>query len=98
MDEDDFDDEIPRKSPLFWGIRNNHADIVRVLLSREDLQPDLPDSEGQTLLFLACNSGRRNEEVAGLLLERGVAMDPNLRTPGIPSHLLLWPHSMHTKA
>ena len=96
MDEDDFDDGIPRKPPLSWGIQNNHADIVRVLLSQEDLQPDLPDSEGQTLLFLACNSG--NEEAVGLLLERGVAVDPNLRAPGISFHLLLWPHSMHTKA
>jgi len=81
MDEDDLDDddEISRKSPLSWAVQNNHADIVRLLLSREDIQPDLPDSEGQTPLYLACNSG--NEEVVGLLLERGVAVDPNLQAP-----------------
>ena len=76
MDEDDFDDEIPRKSPLSWAIQNNHTDIVRLLLSREDLQPDLPDGEGRTIHFLACNSG--NEEVVELLLERRIALDPNL--------------------
>ena len=52
MDEDDFeDDEILRQSPLSWAVQNNHADIVRLLLSREDIQPDLPNSEGRTPLF-----------------------------------------------
>ena len=80
-DEDDFDDddEIPRKSPLSWAVQNNHTDIVRLLLSREDIQPDLLDSEGRTPLYSACDSG--NEEVVGLLLERGVAVDPNFRKP-----------------
>ena len=88
MDEDDFedffqddfeDDEIPRKSPLCWAVQNSHTDIVRLLLSREDIYPDLPDSEGQSPLYLACKSG--NEEVVRLLLERGVAVDPNLQEP-----------------
>jgi len=61
MGENDFEDEIPRQSPLSWAVQNNHADIVRLLLSRGDIQPDLPNSEGQTPLFLACNSGRSSE-------------------------------------
>ena len=80
MDEDDFeDDEMLRQSPLSWAVQNNHAGVVRLLLSREDIQPDLPNSEGRTPLFLACNSG--NEEVVGILLEQGVAIDLNRREP-----------------
>jgi len=80
MDEDYIeDDEIPRQSPLCWAVQNRHTDVIRLLLSREDLQPDLPDSEGRTPLFLACDSGY--EEAVGLLLERGDAVDPNVRAP-----------------
>ena len=80
MDEDDFNDnEIQRKSPLFWAVQNNHGYIVGLLPSREDIWPDLLNSKGQTPLFLACNSG--NEEVVGLVLERAIVIDPNLRAP-----------------
>ena len=82
MNEDNFDDKIQWKSPLSWAIQNNLIDIVRLFLNREDLQPDLPDSEGQTIYFLACNSG--NEEVVELLSEQHIALDPNL---GAPLHI-----------
>jgi len=73
------DHEIPRQSPLSWAVQNEHTDIVRLLLNREDIKPDLADNEGRTPLFLACNSGY--EEAVELLLERGAAIDPNVRGP-----------------
>ena len=75
MDEDNFNDEMPQKSPLSRVV-HNYADIVRLLLGQEDIQPNLPDSKSQIPLILACNSS--DEELVGLLLERGIAIDPHL--------------------
>ena len=79
MDKDNFNDEIPQKSPLSRVV-HNYADIFRLLLGQEDIQPNLPDSRSQIPLILACNSS--DEELVGLLLERGIAIDPHLRAPG----------------
>ena len=43
-------------TPLTWAARNGHEEVVRVLLGRDDIDPDKPGQGGETpLLWAACN-------------------------------------------
>ena len=55
-------------SPLAWAARNGHEEVVKMLLGREEVDPDEPNNYGQTPLFYAAEMG--NEEVVKLLLGR----------------------------
>ena len=55
-------------SPLAWAARNGHEEMVKMLLGREEVDPDEPNNYGQTPLFYAAEMG--NEEVVKLLLGR----------------------------
>jgi len=55
-------------SPLAWAARNGHEEMVKMLLGREEVDPDEPNDYGQTPLFYAAEMG--NEEVVKLLLGR----------------------------
>ena len=45
-------------TPLAWAARNGHEGVVRVLLSRDDIDPGKPGEDGQTPLCLAAHKGR----------------------------------------
>ena len=55
---------------LTWAATKGHEDVIKVLLEREDINPDQQDpADGRTPLSLAAENGR--EGVVKLLLERG---------------------------
>ena len=68
---------------LAWASRNGHEGVVKLLLGREEVNPDKPDNYGRTPLSFAVKNGR--EGVVKLLLGRE-EVDPdkpdnNGRTP-----------------
>ena len=61
-------------TPLAWAARNGHKEVVRMLLGRDDIEPDKPGEDGQTPLLLASRNG--HEGVVRALLERD-GVNPN---------------------
>jgi len=55
-------------TPLLWAVRNGHYNAVKLLLAREDVDPERPDSQDVTPLLWAAYNGY--EEVVKLLLGR----------------------------
>ena len=55
-------------SPLAWAARYRHEEVVKMLLGREEVNPDEPNAHGQTPLSYAAAEG--NEEVVKILLGR----------------------------
>ena len=75
------------KTALTWAARKGHQEVVKMLLEREDINPDQPETEnGRTPL--SCAAERGHEGVVEMLLERGDVnpdrADSRGRTP------LLW--------
>jgi len=67
-------DAIGRTS-LAWAATESHEDVVKVLLQRKDVNPNVADAEyGRTPLWLAAE--RSHEGIVKLLLERE-DIDPN---------------------
>ena len=63
-------------TPLAWAAWSGHEEVVKMLLGRDDINPDKPDRHGQTPLWCAAKSG--HEGVVKMLLGRG---DVNPDTP-----------------
>ena len=63
-------------TPLSWAARQGNKELVRLLLMRDDVDPDCRDWEGKTPLWRACFGG--HEGVVRLLLARG-DVDPNTK-------------------
>jgi len=65
------------RTPLAWAAHNGHEEVVKILLGREEVDPDKLDLDGHTPLSLAAWDG--HEGVVRVLLEReGVNPDkPN---------------------
>ena len=55
-------------TPLSWAAYNGHEEVVKILLGREEVNPDKPDNSGKTPLSYAAQSG--HERVVKILLER----------------------------
>jgi len=55
-------------TPLMWAAHNGHEGAVKVLLGRDNVNPDKPDDRGRTPLHHA--SKRGHEGVVKILLER----------------------------
>jgi len=67
------------QTPLLWATKEGHEGVVRILLEREDVNPNQADTEcGQTPLSWAAENG--HEGVVKILLERG---DVNLNQTDI---------------
>jgi len=65
------------ETPLLWATENGHEGVVKLLLGRKDVNPNIPDTTyGQTPLSWAAENG--HEGIAKLLLER---KDVNPNTP-----------------
>jgi len=64
IDEEDF----LGGGPLAWAARNGHEGVVKILLEREEVNPDKPNNNGRTPLSYAALSG--HEGVVKILLER----------------------------
>jgi len=56
------------RTPLAWAAHNGDEEVVKILLGREEVNPDKPDIEGLTPLSLASWNG--HEQVVGILLGR----------------------------
>jgi len=56
------------RAPLVWAAHNGHEEVVKILLGREEVNPDKPDIEGQTPLTYAAWYG--HEGVVEILLRR----------------------------
>ena len=67
-----------------------HEEAVRLLLEREDINPDMPSSSDQTLLLWAVQQG--HEGVVKLLLGR---KDVNPDRPGNDGRTPLWQARKH---
>ena len=61
-------------TPLIWAARQGNQGVLKLLLTRHDVDPDQPDDNGQTPLLWASSSG--HETVVRLLLARD-DVDPN---------------------
>ena len=55
-------------APLVWAARNGHEGVVKILLGREEVNPDKPDNGGLTPLSFAAWNG--HEGVVKILLGR----------------------------
>ena len=62
------------RTPLLVAVEKGHETVIRMLLERDDVDPDIVDKDGRTPLSWAAEKGR--EAVVRLLLERG-DVDPN---------------------
>ena len=45
------------RTPLAWATYSGHEGVAKILLGREEVDPDKPDSDGRTLLSPAAKSG-----------------------------------------
>ena len=81
-------------SPLAWAAKNGHEEVVKILLDREDIDPNKPNEESQTPLFLAACNG--HERVVRLLLGRDY-VDPNKSRMRRAKHHYFWPLAMGTR-
>jgi len=64
------------RTPLMWATENGHEAVVKLLLERRDLNPNIPETEyGLTPLSRAAESG--HEGIARLLLGRN-SLNPNI--------------------
>jgi len=54
---------------LTWAARRGHEGVVKILLGRDDINPDIPDNSGRTPLRCAAIGG--HEGVVKILLGRG---------------------------
>ena len=57
-----------RNTPLAWAAEGGHGAVVKMLLERDDVDPNKPGEGGQTPLFLAARAG--HEELVKLFLRR----------------------------
>ena len=55
-------------TPLTWASRNGHGGVVKILLGRDDVNPDKQDKYGRTPLWAATENG--HEGVVEMLLAR----------------------------
>ena len=60
---------------LAWAAKGGHEGVVKILLERDDVNPNIPDRYGETPLVIAARKG--HEGVVKMLLERN---DVNLNT------------------
>ena len=76
-EEDSEEEEYHTTTPLYEAARNDHTDIVRLLLDK-GAKPNIPDeygeAEGESPLKTAARNGHK--DVVKLLIDRGA--DPNM--------------------
>jgi len=60
--------DLKGNTPFIWAARRGHERVVRILLGRGDIKPDVPDESGRTPLSLSAGYGY--EGVVRALLER----------------------------
>jgi len=72
-------------TPLIWAVHNGHEGVVKVLLGRDDVNPDKPNTGGRTPLSCAAYMG--HEGVVKILLGRD-DVDPNKPDDGGETPLL----------
>ena len=60
--------------PLAWAAKNGHEGVVKILLGRDDIDPNKPGDDGQTPLLWAARNGHQG--VVRVLLKRD-DVDPN---------------------
>ena len=63
-----------RETPLHWAAKQGHGSIVKLLLDRDDIKPDLENSQGRTPLSFAAEHGHIH--VVDLLLRQN-NVNPN---------------------
>ena len=44
-------------SPLAWAAKNGHEEVVRILLERDDVDPNKQNEDGETPLWSAAKVG-----------------------------------------
>ncbi|EAX66196.1 hypothetical protein TVAG_532580, partial [Trichomonas vaginalis G3] len=59
---------LMKRTPIFNAIENEKIEVVKVLLSREDLDLSVVDSEGHTAKDVALQT--KNEDIINLLLNK----------------------------
>ena len=77
--------DFTSNSPLHWVARNGHEGVVKILLGRDDINPDKEDNNGGTPLWWAAYNG--HEGVVKMILGRD---DVNPDKPDINSRTPLW--------
>ena len=79
-------------TPLLWAAKNGHDGVVRLLLERKDVDPNMPNNQGSTPLSWAADNGY--EVVVKLLLGRN-DVDPNKQNNQRSSPLSWAAHKGH---
>ena len=74
-----------RLTPLYWAVLGGHEEVVKVLLAREDVDPNNTAMDARTPLWVAADNG--HEGVVKLLLERG---DINIEASDAYGRSPLW--------
>ena len=72
-------------TPLMWAAENGHEGVVKILLRRDNVSPNIPNQYGRTPLRCAVLGG--HEGVVKLLLGRD---DVNLNEPDEYGQTVLW--------
>lgn len=72
-------------TPLSFAARHGHEAVVKLLLSTEDVDPDIKDRDGRTPLLFAAEQGYEGV-VKLLLLTEDVDPDTKDRVVELPFH------------
>jgi ankyrin repeat protein len=81
----DINERLCGKTPLHIASERGHAEFVRRLLERHDIDVDLEDNDGRTSLLLAVEGG--HDDVVRLLLEKGADISCRTRDNRAPLHV-----------
>ena len=69
-------DQESNYTPLMVACKNGHAEVVRALLSKKDINVNLQNTKGQTAMHLACKN--RDAVILVRLIMAGVDADIDL--------------------
>ncbi|RHY24999.1 hypothetical protein DYB32_008569 [Aphanomyces invadans] len=77
------------RTPLHWAARNNHLEVVQVLLMQGQANPNTLDYDGSPVLYFAAGAEGVSAEVVSALVEAGANLAYTDAQGNTPLHIAL---------